>query len=215
MSGQHTSTINHARLSMPLGDAIFTQRSIRRFKPDPIAHEDLRLILEAAVRAPNGGNRQIGRFVAVTDRAKIREFGTLYHEAWWAKRLDEKGWKKKDEIPKDDKSYRSAADLADTIGEAPAIVFAFAMPPGSANSIIPACQNLMLAARGLGIGSVPTTLHAKVMDRFNKLFEIPKEATFHFCIPLGYPQGSFGPNNRKPISETCFLNQWGGRGPWA
>ena len=61
------NTVSHARLSMPLGEAIFTQRSIRRLKPDPIAAEDLRLILEAAVRAPNGGNAQPGRFVVVTD----------------------------------------------------------------------------------------------------------------------------------------------------
>ena len=209
-----SATISHARLSMPLGDAMFTQRSIRRFKPDPIAPEDLRLILEAAVRAPNGGNRQIGRFLAVTDRAKVREFGKLYREAWWAKRLDEKGWTKKDDIPKDDKNYQAASGLADAMADAPCVVFALAMPPGWANSIIPACQNLMLAARGLGIGSVPTTLHPKVMDRFHQMFEIPKDVTFHFCIPLGYPQGSFGPNVRKPISETCFLDRWGGRGPW-
>src|SRR4029078_5438505 len=80
--------------------------------------------------------------------------------------------------------------LADAMKDVPCVVFAFAMPPGGANSIIPAAQNLMLAARALGIGSVPTTLHAKVMDRFRDMFGIPKEATFHFCIPLGYPQGS-------------------------
>ena len=208
------STVNHARLSMPLGEAIFSQRAIRRFKPDPIAPQDLRLILEAAVRAPNGGNQQVGRFLVVTDRAKIREFGKLYHEAWWAKRLEPKGWTKKEDIPKDDKNYTAASGLADAMGEAPCVVLAFTTGPGGANSIIPACQNLMLSARGLGVGSVPTTLHAKVMDRFNKLFDIPSGVTFHFCIPLGYPQGSFGPNVRKPISETCFLDRWGGRGSW-
>ena len=57
----------------------------------------------------------------------------------------------------------------------PAVAFAFAVPPGWANSIIPACQNLMLAAHALGIGSIPTTLHAKVMDRFYAMFEVPKE----------------------------------------
>ena len=45
-----------SRLSMPLGEAIFTQRAIRRFKPDPIPVDDLHLLVEAAVRAPNGGN---------------------------------------------------------------------------------------------------------------------------------------------------------------
>jgi nitroreductase len=200
----------HDRLSMPLGEAMFTQRSIRRFRPDPIPPADLRLILEAAVRAPNGGNRQIGRFLAVTDRAQIKEFGALYREAWWAKRFDEHGWTKPEDIPLDHKTHRSAMRLADEMADVPCIVFALALPPGWANSIIPAAQNLMLAARSLGIGSVPTTLHAKVMDRFHAMFGIPKDVAFHFCIPLGYPQGAFGPNVRKPIEETCYLGRWGG-----
>jgi nitroreductase len=203
------------RLTMSLGEAIFTQRSIRRFKPDPIPVEHLHTILEAAVRAPNGGNRQIGRFLLVTDRAKIRDFGQLYREAWWAKRRDEKGWTKLEDIPPAEKNYKSAAGLAETMGQAPAVVFALAVPPGSANSVIPATQNLMLAARALGIGSLPTTLHPKVMDRFHAMFGIPEDVAFHFCIPLGYPQGSFGPNVRRPTPETCFLDTWEGKVPWA
>jgi nitroreductase len=74
--------VDYSRLSMPLGEAIFTQRSIRRFRPDPIRLTDIRLILEAAVRAPNGGNQQIARFLVLNDRATVREFGTLYREAW-------------------------------------------------------------------------------------------------------------------------------------
>ena len=67
--------MDHSRLSMPLGEAIFTQRSIRRFKPDAIPLEDIHLILEAAAKAPNGGNQQVARFLVVNDPARIREFG--------------------------------------------------------------------------------------------------------------------------------------------
>lgn len=204
-----------SRLSMPLGEAMFTQRSIRRFRPDPIPEQDLRLILEAAVRAPNGGNRQVGRFLVVTDRARIEAFGRLYHQAWWAKRRDELGWRGPEDVPPDDKNYQSAMRLADEIKDAPCIVFALAEPPGAANSVLPAVQNLMLAARALGIGSVPTTLHPEVMDRFRAMFEIPAEVSFHFCVPLGYPRGRFGPTSRRPISESCFLDRWQGPGPWS
>jgi nitroreductase len=207
--------VDPKRLSMPVGEAMFTQRSIRKFRPDPIPGEDLRLILEAAVRAPNGGNAQIGRFLVVTDRAKIGEFARLYHEAWWAKRKDEKGWTRLSDIPPEEKNYRLAAGLADEIGQAACIVFALAVKPGWANSIIPAAQNLMLAARALGIGSIPTTLHPSVMDRFHQMFDIPRDVAFHFCIPMGYPLTRFGGSVRKPIAETCFLDRWGGAGPWA
>ena len=202
------------KLSMPIGEAMFTQRSIRRFKPDPIPMEHIRLIMEAAVRAPNGANKQIARFLVVTDRAKIRDFGALYHEAWWAKRREEYGWTKPEDIPAEEKSYRSASGLADRIKDVPCVVFAYADAAGGASSVIPAAQNLMLAARALGIGSIPTTLHPTVMDRFRAMFDIPKEPTFHFCIPLGYPERGFGPNVRRPTSETTFLDRWGGAVPW-
>jgi nitroreductase len=202
--------MDHSRLSMPLGDAIFTQRSIRRFKPDPIPVDDLRLILEAAVKAPNGGNLQIGRFLLVTDPDIIREFGPLYREAWWAKRRDE-GFSGPDDLPP---RYLPAAGLADAIADVPCIVFALALHKGPANSVIPAVQNLMLAARALGIGSVPTTLHPSVMDRFRDMFGIPDDVGFHFCVPLGYPQGNFGPTARKPTSETTFLDRWNAPVPW-
>jgi len=207
--------MNPDRLTMPLGEALFTQRSMRKLRQDPIPDEDLRLILEAAVKAPNGGNRQHGRFLVVTDRQKIREFGVLYHEAWWAKRKDEYGWTGPKDIPPGEKNYSAAMELADAMRDVPCVVFALTEPPGGANSIIPACQNLMLAAHALGIGSLPTTLHAAVMDRFRALFGIPKDFGFHFCIPLGYPAVKYGPSRRKPIEETTSWNRWGGPVPWA
>jgi nitroreductase len=203
--------MDHSRLSLPLGEAIFTQRSIRRFRPDPIPVEDLRLIVEAAVRAPNGGNQQIARFLVVTDRDTLRRFGALYREAWWAKRHDE-GFTDRGDLPP---RYHPAAGLADAMGDVPCVVLALALYDGPANSVIPAVQNLMLAARALGIGSVPTTLHPTVMDRFHQLFGIPGDVGFHFCVPLGYPQGQFGPTDRKPTAETTYLDRWNGPVPWS
>jgi nitroreductase len=202
--------MDYSRLSMPLGEVIFTQRSIRRFKPDPISIDDIHLIIEAAVKAPNGGNLQLARFLVVTDRNTIREFGGLYHEAWWAKRRDE-GFRDRADLPA---RFEPAARLADEIVDAPCIVLALALHNGPADSVIPAVQNLMLAARALGIGSVPTTLHPTVMDRFHALFGIPDDVGFHFCIPLGFPRGNFGPNVREPTSATTFLDRWGAPVPW-
>ena len=196
------------RLTLPIGQVILTLRSVRKFKPDAIPADVLHVLFEAAVRAPNGGNHQTGRFLLVTDRARIREFAALYHEAWWAKRRDEgRTWRTREDIPPSEKSYRAASELAETIGGVPAIVFAFTAPPGGANSVIPACQNLMLAAHALGIGSIPTTLHPQVMDRFHDMFGIPRDHAFHFCIPLGYPAVAYGLSKRRPTSETVSLDR--------
>ena len=203
------------RLTMPIGNAMFTQRSARKFRPDPIPVEDLHLLMEAAVKAPNGGNNQVGRFLIVNDRAKIRDFGALYHEAWWAKRWDDHKWTEPEDIPLAEKNHRSAMGLVRRHQAlCPASPSRSPRRGGGANSIIPACQNLMLAAHALGIGSIPTTLHAKVMDRFYAMFDVPKEMSFHFCIPLGYPAVKYGPSKRKPTTETTSLDRWGERVPW-
>lgn len=207
--------VNDARLGMPIGEAMFTQRSIRRLRPDPIPVEDVRLILEAASKAPSGGNRQPARFLVLTDREIIRQFGVLYREAWWAKRRDEgRSWTRREEIPTEERTSRSAAQLADEIKDAPCIILALAEGKGQASSVLPAVQNLMLAARALGIGSVPTTLHPRVMEQVYALLGIPAEIEFHLCIPLGYPRGHFGPTQRRPTAETTFFNHWGSPAPW-
>jgi nitroreductase len=205
-----------SRLDMPLGEVLFTQRSIRKFRPDPIAPEDLQLILEAAVKAPSGGNHQPGRFLVLTDKEVIREFGALYHEAWWAKRRDEKQpWTTREQIPATQANTRAAAQLADEIKDAPCIILALTTGRGQASSIIPSIQNLMLAARALGIGSVPTTLHAQVMERVYALLGVPSDMEFHLCVPLGYPRGRFGPTQRLSSAEIAFFNHWGTPPPWA
>ncbi len=205
-----------ARLAMPLGEAIYTQRSIRRLRPDPIPMEDIRTIIEAASKAPSGGNAQPARYLVLTDRDVIRQFGALYREAWWAKRRDEgRPWTRREDIPAEERVSRGAAQLADEMADAPCIVLALTEGRGQASSVLPGVQNLMLAARALGIGSVPTTLHPQVMDRVYDLLGIPATAEFHLCIPLGYPRGRFGPTQRRPTADTTHLNRWGAPVPWA
>ena len=197
-----------SRLSMPIGEAMWTQRSIRRLRPDRIPEADIRLILEAANKAPNGGNVQWTQYLVLTDAAQITEFGALYHEAWWAKRRDGEGWTKPEDIPPTAKVARSAMRLAEEIGQAPLIIFVLARKPGPPNSVITCAQNLMLAARALGIGSCPTTLHPQVMERFHAMFGIPENVDFHFCIPMGYPKGNFGPVRQKPVGEIAHWGRW-------
>ncbi len=198
------------RLSMPLGNAIFSQRAVRRLKRDPIPDRDIRDILEAAIRAPSAANGQPWHFIVMTDPDILAQFGGLYREAWWAKRKDV-GIRGPEDIPTDDRVVQSAMRLADEIGRAPVIVLvcATAKGPGPMGSVIPATQNLLLAARSLGIGGTITTLHPKVEGSVKKLLEIPETAQIVYCIPLGYPRGRFGPTSRKPVDEVCSGNKWG------
>ena len=202
-------------LAMPIGEAMFTQRAIRRMRHDkPISDADLETVLDAASKAPSGANTQPARFLVIRDRDRIREFGKLYHEAWWAKRRDAYGWTGKQDIP-EGSPFVMAALLADEMVDAPAVILAFSIGGGGVeHSVYPAVQNLLLAARALGIGSVLTTLHPQVMDRVYAMFEVPADAEFHCCIPLGYPRGNFGPTRRYPSAETTSWNRWGSAPPW-
>ena len=203
-------------LGMPIGEAMFTQRAIRRLDPNrPITDAHLKIILDAASKAPSGGNTQPARFLVVRDEDRIREFGKLYHEAWWAKRRDEFGWTGKDDIP-EGSVYRMPSRLADEIVDAPVVILALSAGGKEvAHSVFPPVQNLLLAARALGVGSVLTTLHPEVMERVYAMFGIPEEVEFYCCIPLGYPRGKFGPTRRFPTSETTSWNRWNAKPPWA
>lgn len=198
------------RLDITLGDAIFSLRAIRRIKPDPIPDADLKSILDAARQAPNGANRQPWHFVVLRDAAVRKRFGELYRVAWWAKRNDE-GFFKPEDIPD---HYKLAMALADNISEVPAIVLVCSTSPGGRESVIPATQNLLLAARALGIGGTITSLHANVEDDVQKLLNLPDGAGVVYCIPLGYPQGNFGPVTRNPLSDIVSVDKWGSSPDW-
>jgi nitroreductase len=202
-------------LSMPIGEAMFTHRAIRRLDPNrPISDAHLKIMMDAASKAPSGGNTQPARFLVIRDKQKIAAFGKLYFEAWWAKRWDAYGWTGKGDIP-EGSVYRMPALLADELGNAPVVVLSFSAKSGIAeSSTFPGVQNLLLAARALGIGSVLTTLHPKVMDRVNAMFNVPEDMAFHCCIPLGHPRGNFGPTPRLPTSETTYWDSWGAAPPW-
>ncbi len=76
-------------------------------------------------------------------------------------------------------------------------------------SIYPAVQNIILACRAFGLGTVLTTLHAILEDEVKAVLEIPKDVTTWALMPIGYPVNKFGPVKRKPINEVAFQDRWG------
>ncbi len=61
-------------------------------------------------------------------------------------------------------------------------------------SIYPSVQNLMLAARALGLGTVLTTLHRRRKARIHAILGIPDHIESAAIIPLGWPDREYGPN---------------------
>src|SRR4051812_41208177 len=121
------------RLRMPLGEAIFSQRAIRRLKNDPIGDTDLETILAAASRAPSGGNRQPWRFLVVRDQNTKDQLARWYVEAYWARRK-QRGFSGPEDIPIDDSSGQAALHFstnADNYARAPILLFVIAEHKGA------------------------------------------------------------------------------------
>jgi nitroreductase len=197
---------------MDLFEAIYTLRAMRRLKPDPVPDEDVWKVLDAAIRAPSGGNRQPWRFVVVRDPEKKRKIGEWY--------LD--GWNKmygpvRDAAPAGSagaRTFRSADYLANHIADAPCLIFpcvdssGVASVSGTGANIFPAVQNLMLAARALGLGTTLTTLHRTHDAEVKELLGIPEKYDAVAMIPLGWPLGRFGSGPRRPVEEVTFWDSW-------
>lgn len=69
-------------------------------------------------------------------------------------------------------------------------------------SLFPAVQNLLLAARALGLGAVLTTPHLFTPGEFERLLNLPADVTLGAVIPVGYPKGKFGSVSRPPARDV-------------
>ena len=207
---------------MDFFDVVSTQRAIRRLKPDPIHDDVIRRLLEAAIRAPSGGNRQAWSFVVVKDAAARARIGALYRECF-DEILKLPYYKDAAAAPPDSpaaKVVASSRHLAEHIGEAPVLIVACmdvaGVSPGitTGASIYPAVQNLLLAARALGIGSTLTTIHRFRDAELKALLGIPPAIETAALIPLGYPLGKFGHAPRKPVDTVTYYDRWGQPPGW-
>jgi nitroreductase len=196
---------------------------MRRLKPDPVPGEHIKKLIWAATRAPSGGNRQGWRFLVVTDPEKRRGVGALYKEAW--DRYVSEGYTARPEsLPPEqaasnERVLKSSQWLADHMGEVPVLIVVCSFQAdASVNqgvaagaSIYPAVQNLMLAARALGLGTVLTTLHRWNEPRLRTLLGIPETVDTAALIPVGWPKGRFGPALRQPPEHVTYWDQWGAK----
>jgi nitroreductase len=198
-------------------DVVTTQRAMRRLKPDPIPDAVLRQIMDTAICAPTGGNRQGWSFLVVRDAARRTRLGELYREAWTElmKTPYYSGVQSATPDSREGKMLASARHLSEHLGEAPVLIHASIGTDGAkptlstGASIYPAAQNIMLAARALGIGSCITTIHKYRDAQVKELLGIPPDVETAALIPLGYPLGKFGRPPRRPVPEVAYADRWG------
>ncbi len=222
-----------------LFEAIYSARSLRRLTPDPVPEALIGRILDAAIRAPSGGNAQNWAFIVVRDPEARNQLGLIYRKASdiaaavYAARgrpphLSEQQFAR---------MLGAGGHLWEHMGEAPVLLIPCgrrpvvppreSLPPAIAAryedelayaerirgaSIYPAVQNIILACRALGLGTVITTNHIRCEDEVKALLGIPEEVATFALMPIGWPLDPFGPLTRRPVAEIAHADRWGT--PW-
>ena len=204
-----------AAKSADLFEIIQTTRSMRRLKPDPVPNELIRKILEAGVCAPSGGNMQRWRFLVIRDPKVKETVGALYKRAW-----DEQvapRYRSGEPAPgtsreRFERMLAAAEHLANHIHEAPVWIVP-CLEGGtptrtSGSSIYPAVQNMLLAARALGLGATLTTLYLNFEKEVETALGLPAGVHSYALLPIGYPMGRFGPVRRMRSPMPAYEDRW-------
>jgi nitroreductase len=204
---------------MDIYEALYTTRAMRRCRTDAIPQDVQARILDAAIRAPSGGNTQNWRFMLVDDPDVRARLGPVYREClaqlWvtvYKDRIDAA-----QAAPDDPTSVqalrmqRSAQHLADHFEEYPLLLFSFVQFDPTGGSIFPATWSAMLAARAEGVGASLTSVFFFRLDDVLQILQVPKEDGWLFssCVTFGYPTGRWGVAPRRPVHEVAFRNTWG------
>ncbi len=200
-----------------LFEALYSTRALRRFKPDPVPDEVLFQVIDAAIRAPAGGNNQVWHFLVVRDPGERMQIARWYEDGW-----NNSGYLQIEQnaaaiaaMPRQQRLVlRSASYLAHNMHEAPVLVF-ICGPRNAGGSIYPAVQNFLLACRGMGLGSALTTLYMRNFDKVADLLAIPEGQQAFALLPVGYPRDRFGPVGRRPVVKHASLDRWGQEWPFA
>src|SRR5690348_3460409 len=174
---------------------------MRRLDPSrSVSDEDIRQVLEAATKAASGKNSQPARWIVVTDEELRRQLGEVYKRCATPLMAG----------AEDSPLTRSSWHLVEHFGEAPALIVACTEGENRRPaSVWPAVQNLMLAARALGLGSTLTTSHLDDEDAVREILGLPAGVMTYCIIPVGYPLGRWGEAQRKPVEEVAYRNRWG------
>ena len=198
-----------------------TTRAMRRLRPDPVPDALIRRILEAGSAAANGGNTQRWRFLVIKDAAIKQAVQRLYQRAY-----DEViGPRYRASAPppgvsaaRYQRQHDAVAYLTTHFHAAPVWIVACldegtaAPTRWSGASIYPAVQNMLLAARALGLGSTLTTRHLLYEAEAEAALGLPPGVHSYAILPIGIPMGHFGPVGRGALTEIVYGDHWGE--PW-
>ena len=197
-------------------EILHSTRAMRRLKPDPVPDALIAKILRAGASAANGGNTQRWRFLVVKDPATKQAVQVWYKRAYdevirprYAGSAPPPG----STAERYARQHAAVEYLTEHFHEAPVWIVACIAEETptrwSGASIYPAVQNMLLAARALGLGATLTTRHLLYEKEAEAALGLPPGVHSYAILPIGYPMGRFGPVGRGPLRDITYLDRWG------
>jgi len=207
---------------MGIFDVIYNCRAMRRIKPDPVPEELLLKLIDAANQAPSGSNAQNGRWIVVRDRAQKERLAELNMRVFQAYTAPAGGRPTALPHQPEEKRARMLDAVrwqAEHFADIPVHIIAclqvalplrdtFSAGAGAGGSIWPGVQNLLLAARALGLAATPTTFAVADKKAAQEVLGLPEDILPFALVPVGYPMGKFGPVTRRPVAEIMRWDRW-------
>jgi nitroreductase len=173
---------------MDVWTAIRTKRMVRDFEDRPLAPEHLTRILDAGRHAGSSKNLQRWDFIAVEDRAILRELGQV---------------------------GPYAAHIA---GAAAAVALVTPDPLAKDTPLSItwdsglAAENMLLQAWELGIGSCPATVYDH--DKAREILGYPEDRFCGYILSFGYPKDAAEltrppkAGGRRSLEEITHRDRW-------
>ncbi len=205
---------------MGVFETMYNCRAMRRLESREVPEELLVKLVAAANQAPSGSNMQGARYIVVRDagiRQQLADLNRKGVEGYLAPQIDNPGSLPHQSQEKRKRMVDAVVWQMDHMHEIPALIIACmefgqkvtgAIAASGGGSLWPGVQNLLLAARALGLGAAPTTLALTDPKAVAKVLNLPETMAAFALIPVGYPMGKFGPVTRKPVEEIMRFDQW-------
>lgn len=165
---------------MEVFETIQKRRSIRKYKPEPVSEEKLKIILEAARLAPSGGNRQPWKFVVVRKPERKKEIGRVANNQMF---------------------IADAGIIIAALGDPEISSHGFRRDP------VIAVEHMVLAATSLGYGTC--WIGAFDEEKVKRILGIPEKLVVIALLPVGVPDESPREKPRKELVEIFFQEEYG------
>jgi nitroreductase len=169
---------------MEFMDVVRSRYSVRAYKPDEVEREKLLEVLEAARLAPTAANRQAFQLIVIRTQGRTEELRRIYNKEWFVQAplvIAACGVKDENWVRRDGHNYVDV-DVAIVL------------------------DHLILAAANLGLGTC--WIGAFDPNAARDVLGLPRGVDPIAFTPLGYPDDSPGPKQRKSISDLVRSERW-------